>query len=47
MVKYSDIFVIDNDKLPKTGASKLSKFLTSNWSKGLIIFLKKFITKFV
>lgn len=35
-VKYSPMLVIDSDKLAKIGASKLNRFLISNWSNGLI-----------
>lgn len=38
MVKYKPMFVRDRDKLPNIGASKLIRFLISNWSKGLNIF---------
>lgn len=37
IVKYNPILVKDKCKLPKIGASKLNKFLISNWSKGLVI----------
>lgn len=37
MLKYNPMFVIDICILPKTGASKLNKFLISNWSNGLEI----------
>ena len=39
------MFVRDKDKLPKIGASRLNKFLISNWSNGLAVFTKNFITK--
>ena len=35
--RYTDILVRDICKFPKTGASKLIKFLTSNWSNGEMI----------
>lgn len=38
MVKYKPIFVSDKDRLPSMGASKLKRFLISNWSNGLITF---------
>ena len=37
IVKYKPMFVKDKDRLPNMGASKLSKFLISNWSNGLAI----------
>ena len=38
IVKYNPIFVKDRDKLPNIGASRLIRFLISNWSKGLSMF---------
>jgi len=35
MLRYNTMFVIDICILPKIGASRLSKFLISNWSNGL------------
>jgi len=43
IVKYSPMFVKEIERLPSTGASRLIRFLISNWSNGLIIFEKKFI----
>jgi len=43
IVKYNPMFVKDNERLPNTGASRLIRFLISNWSNGLIIFEKKFM----
>lgn len=43
IVKYKPMFVKERERSPSTGASKLIKFLISNWSNGLIIFEKKFI----
>lgn len=43
IVKYKPMFVRDNDRLPNIGASMLNKFLISNWSSGLIMFVKLFI----
>lgn len=37
IVKYNPIFVNDMWILPNIGASKLKKFLISNWSNGLDI----------
>lgn len=37
MLRYNPMFVIDICKLPKIGASRLNKFLISNWSNGLEI----------
>ena len=45
IVKYNPMFVKDNERLPNTGASRLIRFLISNWSNGLIIFEKKFMKK--
>ena len=45
IVKYNPMFVKDNERLPNTGASRLIRFLISNWSNGLIIFEKKFIKR--
>jgi len=39
------MFVKDIDRLPRTGASRLIRFLISNWSNGLIIFEKLFIKR--
>jgi len=39
------MFVKDIERLPNTGASRLIRFLISNWSNGLIIFEKKFIKR--
>ncbi len=41
IVKYNPIFVKDICKLANIGASKLNKFLISNWSKGLEISVYK------
>ena len=35
------MLVKDICKLPNIGASKLNKFLISNWSKGLVLLYKK------
>lgn len=35
IAKYRPIFVNDKDKLPSIGASRLMRFLISNWSNGL------------
>ena len=35
------MLVKDKCKLPNTGASKLNKFLISNWSKGLVTLVYK------
>ena len=43
IVKYNPMFVKDIERLPNTGASRLIRFLISNWSNGLIIFEKKLI----
>ena len=45
IVKYNPMFVKDIERLPNTGASRLIRFLISNWSNGLIIFEKKFIKR--
>ena len=38
------MLVNDICRLPNTGASKLSKFLISNWSRGLVMFVyEKFV----
>ena len=37
IVKYNPMLVREMCIFPKRGASKLIKFLISNWSKGLII----------
>ncbi len=42
IVKYNPIFVKDICKLANIGASKLNKFLISNWSNGLQISVYKF-----
>jgi len=43
--RYKPMFVRDRDRLPRTGASRLIRFLISNWSNGLIIFEKLFIKR--
>jgi hypothetical protein len=45
ILKYNPMFVKDIERLPNTGASRLIRFLISNWSNGLIIFEKKFIKR--
>jgi len=45
IVKYSPMFVKEIERLPSTGASRLIRFLISNWSNGLIMFEKKFIKR--
>ena len=42
IIKYNPMLVIDTDKLPNIGATKLIKLLTSNWSRGLNVFTNKF-----
>jgi len=43
IVRYKPILVKDMCKLPNIGASKLNKFLISNWSRGLIISVKRLL----
>jgi hypothetical protein len=41
------MLVNDIFKLPKIGAFKLSKFLISNWSKGLAIIIELYVVLFI
>ena len=45
IVKYNPMFVKEIERFPNTGASRLIRFLISNWSNGLIIFEKIFIKR--